>query len=53
MVWVTYTVTNVKSKYVINPNNGKVISYAPYLSVGESDDNKTKEYEFNALDFLK
>ena len=45
--------TDVKAKYIVNPNNGKVVSYAPYLSVDESDNNKVKEYEFNAFDFLK
>ena len=53
VVWVTYTMTDVKAKYIVNPNNGKVVSYAPYLSVDESDNNKVKEYEFNAFDFLK
>lgn len=54
VIWVTYTQTGMKSKYVVNSVTGVTRSYAPYFGIDmPAVVSVSMEYKFNAYDFLK
>lgn len=52
IIWVTYTQTGMKSKYVVNAKTGAVKSYAPYFGVDMPAGTPAVEYKFSALKYL-
>jgi len=54
VIWVTYTQTGMKSKYVVNSVTGVTQSYAPYFGIDmPAGVSVSVEYKFNAYDYLK
>lgn len=53
VIWVTYTQTGMKSKFVVNYITGTTRSYAPYFGI-DMPAGKTvaQEYKFNAYKYL-
>ncbi len=54
VIWVTYTQTGMKSKYVVNSVTGVIQSYAPYFGIDmPAGASVSVEYKFNAYDYLR
>lgn len=53
ILWVSYTQTGMKSKYIINYITGTTRSYAPYIGINmPAGPSVAREYAFNAYKYL-